>query len=75
MSQLDEMSRLNILLSRTKVLAQDNENFRKEFLSSLNMIFDDMFENDVFGSEGQTDPRGDQRNGIFTVHNVEGYDE
>lgn len=29
----------------------------------LDEVLDDMLDNDVFGTEGQNDPRGDRRNG------------
>lgn len=31
-------------------------------IQPLNYAFDDLLESDVFGTEGQLDPRGDQRN-------------
>ena len=34
----------------------------KEFCKSLNEFFDDLVGQDAFGTEGQLDPRGDQRN-------------
>jgi len=34
----------------------------KEFCSSLNNFFDELSNEDAFGTEGQLDPRGDQRN-------------
>lgn len=75
MSQFEEMSRLNIVSNRIIALAQDYEDFRKEYIDQLNIILDEMFENDMFGTEGQTDPRGDQRDGEYTMYNVQGYDE
>ena len=34
----------------------------KEFCSSLNNFFDELGNEDAFGTEGQLDPRGDKRN-------------
>lgn len=75
MSQFEEISRLNVVFNHIIALAQEDDQFRKEIIDQLNIILDDMYEVDAFGTEGQTDPRGDQRNGIFTMYNVEGYDE
>jgi len=51
-----------------EVLEAIKKNFRdeskdgKEFwVESLNMMLDDMASEDFFGTEGQNDPRGDQR--------------
>lgn len=75
MSQFEEISRLNVVFNRIIALAQDDDAFRKEIIDQLNIILDDMYEVDAFGTEGEIDPRGDQRNGVFTMYNVEGYDE
>jgi hypothetical protein len=43
----------------------------EEWAESLDSILDDMKNNDQFGTEGQVDPRGDFRNGEFTIWNME----
>jgi hypothetical protein len=75
MSQFDEMSRLNVVLNRATALAQEDDNFRQHFFDHLNILFDNLFEDDILGTEGQNDPRGDQRDGEFTMTNIQGYDE
>lgn len=75
MSQFDKMSRLNIVLNNIKNQCQEDEDDLDVYLSEINSMLDDLYENDFFGTEGSSDPRGDQRNGIFTMHNVEGFDD
>ena len=43
----------------------------EEWAESLDSMLDDMKNNDQFGTEGQVDPRGDFRNGEFTIWNME----
>jgi hypothetical protein len=41
------------------------------YADALDYMLDDLRSNDFFGTEGQCDPRGDQRFGEFTVWEVE----
>lgn len=43
----------------------------EEWAESLDSMLDDMKNNDQFGTEGQVDPRGDFRNGEFSIWNME----
>lgn len=38
----------------------------------LESMLDDLHQDDFFGTEGQWDPRGDFRDGKFTMGNVQG---
>jgi hypothetical protein len=38
---------------------------------SFEYVLDELTGNDMFGTEGQCDPRGDMRNGIFSVWEIE----
>jgi hypothetical protein len=40
---------------------QDNKQCKKFWVESLNNMLDDMMSEDFFGTEGQGDPRGDNR--------------
>lgn len=40
---------------------QDNKQCKKFWVDSLNNMLDDMMSEDFFGTEGQCDPRGDNR--------------
>lgn len=46
----------------------------KEWTSRIDDMLACALDNDAFGTEGQSDPRGDQRNGHFSMSNVEGID-
>lgn len=43
------------------VLESDKEE-KEQYISDFNDWLDEMHSNDAFGTEGQLDPRGDQRN-------------
>ena len=75
MSQFDRISRLNIVFSHIINLVQEDEEYGEKFIEDLNAILEDHNGSDDFGAEGQNDPRGDQRTGLYTLWNVEGYDE
>lgn len=40
---------------------EDNKECKKFWVDSLNTMLDDMRDEDFFGTEGQLDPRGDNR--------------
>lgn len=44
-------------------------------IQQLNDAFDDLLESDVFGTEGQLDPRGDQRNAYRDSEYEDDYDD
>lgn len=51
-------------------LAQGDETMAEMFADELDYMLDDMSSNDFFGTEGQLDPRGDYRNGKWTLTNL-----
>lgn len=73
-----QQERLLIVLSRIKESIEDGDVnaeinakvYSEEFESMLTNLKND----DFFGSEGQCDPRGDMRNGYFSMSKVEGVD-
>ena len=69
MSDFDEMSRINIVLSRLKNLCQDDVLYRKSFLANFDEFLDSL------PNELSEDPRGNQGIGKFNMTNVQGYDE
>jgi hypothetical protein len=64
-------SNLEVVLNRLISLAKKDEDFAEMFASDLDCLLDDYLSDDQFGSEGQTDPRGDHRNGDWTINNIE----
>jgi hypothetical protein len=49
--------------------------YAEAYAEMLEHMLDMLGQNDVFGTEGQSDPRGDQRNGLWTIDRVEGLDK
>jgi len=52
---------LIIVLGRLVKIAADDENFANEFAIDLNNLLDEIASYDGFGTEQQSDPRGDFR--------------
>ena len=53
---------LEAVLNQLKVYAMKTEDeSRQAFCDDLNRFLDDLADQDAFGTEGQCDPRGDQR--------------
>jgi hypothetical protein len=53
---------LEVVLQRLVEYARSTEDeSRQAFCDDLNLFLDELAEQDVFGTEGQCDPRGDQR--------------
>jgi hypothetical protein len=53
---------LEIVMDRLKVYAMETEDeSRQAFCDDLNRFLDSLADDDAFGTEGQCDPRGDQR--------------
>ena len=67
--------RLAVVLDRIKAMSATSEDDAEMFSGCLNEMLDDLQDADAFGTEGQYDPRGDQRDGWWSMHRVEGVDE
>jgi len=53
---------LSTVMDRLKVYAlETKDESRQAFCDDLNRFLDDLSDQDAFGTEGQCDPRGDQR--------------
>lgn len=63
------------VLERMKSMAQEDEDYAEMFSDILDQGLEDLHGCDAFGSEGQADPRGDGRNGEFSMTFVEGIDD
>jgi len=60
------------VLERMIEMAKANEDDADMFAEVLDDALDDIHGSDGFGTEGQDDPRGDFRNGEWSMDNVEG---
>jgi hypothetical protein len=66
--------RVLTVLSRIKDQIVSDHDDALAYSEALNDILDELGQADFFGTEGQNDPRGDQRNGLWTMGRVEGVD-
>lgn len=62
---------LEIVFERILKLIKDDEEYRDMFMDAMDMMLSELVEEDGFGTEGQDDPRGDMRNGKFTMYAIE----
>lgn len=61
----------SIVLSRMREMALTNEEAAETFALILEETLDTLMRDDFFGTEGQSDPRGDFRNGDWDMNNIE----
>jgi hypothetical protein len=62
------------VLERITKLCADDEGYAESFSIELDVMLDRINFDDGFGTEGQSDPRGDFRNGAWSMDRVEGID-
>jgi hypothetical protein len=62
------------VLERIAELAKNDEDDADMLAESLEGMLEDIAQNDGFGTERQCDPRGDGRNGQWSMTRVEGVD-
>ena len=62
---MTELNYLNVCITLRNLadfLYLQNDNDRKMYIDDINGLLENIANNDGFGTEGQCDPRGDQRN-------------
>lgn len=75
---MSEVCQTNVQLTVVKVLermiamAQQNENDADMLADELETMLTGIHGNDGFGTEGQCDPRGDFRDGCWSMYDVQG---
>jgi hypothetical protein len=74
MSNTQQYLRNKTVLERLLEMNED-ATFVNDIATALDIGFDELLHDDVFGTEGQLDPRGDHRNGDFDMYNIEGVDK
>jgi hypothetical protein len=77
MNQVEQATkRLHKVLDNIKRMSEEDGDYAIMFSEVLDPVLDNMLNDDAFGSEGQCDPRGDQRNSDFawSMDRVEGVD-
>ena len=70
----ESQERVAKVLERLATLAADSEEDADMLVDSLEAMLEDIACMDGFGTERQSDPRGDGRNGNWSMKNVEGVD-
>lgn len=56
------------VLKRMASIAEQSADDAEMFADGLEQMLDDIHSNDGFGTEGQCDPRGDFRNGKWSLY-------
>lgn len=59
------------VLNRLAKMCEEDEDFAESFAADLNTMLDEIQSQDGFGTEAQSDPRGDFRNGRWSMKKVE----
>ena len=70
-----QQARLAKVLQNMQSMALEDSDYVEMFIEILEAGLADLRDGDAFGSEGQCDPRGDQRNGEWSMCRVEGVDK
>jgi hypothetical protein len=65
--------KLELVLERIRKASEADLDDRAMYRASLEEMLNSLLEQDAFGTEGQCDPRGDQRNGNWTMRDIEGF--
>lgn len=75
-AKASQVTRLSVVLGR---LYEASKNFEEEeaeaWTDEIEALLNKVASEDGFGTEGQSDPRGDFRNGEWTMRRVEGLDK
>ncbi len=72
--EVTQQQRLVLVLERLIEMVKGDEDFAQYFAPDLDDLLTNIHEHDGFGTEGQSDPRGDFRNGAWSMDHVEGLD-
>ncbi len=59
------------VLEKIKTQVQNSEEDAEVYAEELDIMLDALLQEDMFGTEGQTDPRGDQREGPWTMFDLQ----
>lgn len=59
------------VLERLVRLVQEDKNLAEDLSFQMEQMLDELNSLDAFGTEGQLDPRGDFRNGNWSMKNIE----
>lgn len=71
----DQQQRVLLILDRIKEQVQKDQYNGEVYSDFLENMLNKMLGCDIFGTEGQCDPRGDMRDHDYSMWNVQGYDD
>jgi len=69
-----QQERVIKVLDNMKAMALENEDDAEMFAEGLDFYLNELNGEDAFGTEGQSDPRGDFRDGDWSMKHVQGID-
>lgn len=69
-----QQERVAKVLDNMKAMALEDDDNAAMFAMGLEFYLNELSSEDAFGTEGQSDPRGDFRNGYWSMTKVEGID-
>lgn len=67
--------RVKTVLERIMEQVLEDEKEAEQYSIELDSMLGTLLSEDFFGTEGQKDPRGDERDGIWSMQRVQGIDE
>ena len=70
-----QLKRMIKVLDRIKYMCMEDESNVEMFNDFLGDMLNEMRGEDLFGTEGQSDPRGDMRSRDWSMWDVEGVDD
>ena len=67
--------KIELILERIRSACEKDSDDREMYRDAIGAMLDQLHEQDAFGTEGQSDPRGDFRNGNWSMRKIEGFVE
>jgi len=64
---VEKIDIFKIVMERMIKMAEEEEHYLEYFVEDINNMLDSQNEDDMFGTEGQCDPRGDFRDGEWSM--------
>ena len=69
-----QQERVAKVLDNMKAMAMEDDDNAAMFAEGLDFYLNELNGEDAFGTEGQSDPRGDFRDGDWSMEHVQGID-
>lgn len=69
-----DQQRVSKVLQRLLIETHEDKHLAEKLVSGLETMLNQIHDDDGFGTEGQSDPRGDFRDGDWSMTKVQGVD-